>query len=170
MSQPTPDETILGLLAVQPRHGYELLEYFRDSAHLGQVWTLSTSQLYAVLKRLEQQGLTVGREVSSPDAPPRTNYAVTEAGLRKLHEWLEDPHPSSSVRRVRVDFLSRLYIAHLLNLPTNLIIERQRNACRLRYQELIAVRDQTQTEIAELALELMLAQYGAILVWLDRCK
>src|SRR5215510_4981646 len=135
MTQPTPDETILGLLAVQPRHGYELLEFFRDPARLGKVWTLSTSQLYAVLKRLDQQNLTVGREVASPDAPPRIEYALTEAGRQRLGEWLDDPQPSGSIRRVRVDFLSRLYIARLLNLPTAPMVERQPNACRQRYHQ-----------------------------------
>jgi len=53
MATITPDETILGLLAVRERHGYDLLDCFRDPSQLGEVWNLSTSQLYAVLKRLE---------------------------------------------------------------------------------------------------------------------
>ena len=71
MNSLTPDETILGLLALRPRHGYELLDCFHDSSQLGEVWRLSTSQLYAVLKRLESQALTEGHEVLVPDAPTR---------------------------------------------------------------------------------------------------
>ena len=63
MSSITPDETILGLLAVRARHGYELLDCFRDPSQLGEVWKLSTSQIYAVLKRLESQGLTEGQKL-----------------------------------------------------------------------------------------------------------
>ena len=128
-------------------------------------WDLPT-----ILKRLEAQDLTAGREVSSPDAPPRTEYTLTEAGQQRLNQWLDEPLPSPSVRRIRVDFLSRLYVAHLLKRPTDSIIARQRLTCRQRYQELVAERDRTQTGIAALALELMLAQYGAILVWLDTCE
>src|SRR5689334_11085276 len=105
MSQLTPDDVLLGLLAVSPQHGYQLLETFRDPNQLGEVWHLSTSQLYAVLKRLETQGLIVGREVASTDAPTRTEYSLTEAGQRRVREWL-DTEPYASVRRVRVDFLS----------------------------------------------------------------
>ncbi len=84
MAQIPPDETILGLLAVRARHGYELIDCFRDPTQLGEVWQLSTSQLYAVLKRLAAQGLTVGQEVSVPDAPPRIEYTLTESGLARL--------------------------------------------------------------------------------------
>src|ERR1044071_933268 len=115
MGSITPDETILGLLAVRARHGYELLDCFRDSSQLGEVWRLSTSQLYAVLKRLEAQGLTEGHEVTVPDAPTRTEYRLTDAGQDRLHAWLNDLAPSASINRVRVEFLSRLYIARLLD-------------------------------------------------------
>src|SRR5438046_9643489 len=106
MSSLTPDETILGLLAVRDRHGYELLDIFRDHVQLGEVWRLSTSQLYAVLKRLESQGLTEGYEVLVPDAPPRKEYRLTSAGDSRLHAWLTDLTPSASVNRVLVEFLS----------------------------------------------------------------
>src|SRR5579863_8426451 len=109
MSSITPDETILGLLAVRARHGYELLDCFRDASQLGEVWNLSTSQLYAVLKRLESQGLTTGHEVLVPDAPARTEYELTPAGEAHLQAWLDEPSPSASVHRIRIEFLSRLY-------------------------------------------------------------
>ena len=120
MSSITPDETILGILAVRARHGYELMDCFRDPTQLGEVWRLSTSQLYAVLKRLEAQGLTEGREIIVPDAPPRTEYALTSLGEARLDAWLHEPFPSASVHRVRVEFLSRLYVARWLDIkPTS---------------------------------------------------
>jgi DNA-binding PadR family transcriptional regulator len=72
MSALTPDETIVGLLASQPQHGYQLLETFNRPDSLGNVWSLSTSQLYAVLKRLERQGWITGQPLASEIAPPRT--------------------------------------------------------------------------------------------------
>lgn len=51
MSQFTPDETLLGSLAAEARHGYQLLECFHNPAQLGRVWHLSASQLYNVLER-----------------------------------------------------------------------------------------------------------------------
>jgi DNA-binding PadR family transcriptional regulator len=170
MASITPDETILGLLAAQTRHGYELLDCFRDSSQLGEVWNLSTSQLYAVLKRLEQQGLTRGHEVASTDAPTRIEYILTEAGLARLEVWLHNEKPSSSVHRVRVEFLSRLYIARLLNVPTLTIVERQKAVCRQRQAELIVCRDSAEPGIGLLAVELVIAQLDAILRWIDRCE
>ena len=48
-----------GIVAARARHGYQLIDCFRDTAQLGRVWDLSTSQLYAVLKRLEAQVQTM---------------------------------------------------------------------------------------------------------------
>src|SRR5690606_30841054 len=100
MSQLTPDETILGLLEAEARHGYQLLATFQDPSQLGHVWNLSTSQLYAVLKRLDQKGDIRGVEVTPPDAPTRTEYQLTEFGHNRLRAWLYDQQPSPSIRRV----------------------------------------------------------------------
>ncbi|MCQ3929134.1 MAG: hypothetical protein DPW16_01635 [Chloroflexi bacterium] len=170
MSQLTPDEVLLGLLAVQPSHGYQLLEHFRDPARLGQVWNLSTSQLYAVLKRLEQQGLIVGRAIEVIDAPTRTEYTLTTKGKNRFETWLHSPSPSSSVRRVRVEFLSRLYVARLQNRPTAALVGYQKNSCITTHRHLLTQRDQTAPGIGYLAVELQIAQLGAILKWIDRCE
>lgn len=170
MSILTPDETILGFLAADARHGYELLECFRDPAQLGEVWNLSTSQLYAVLKRLDQQGLISGKKIQSETAPTRTQYCLTNAGRERLKNWLDEPHPSASIRRVRVDFLSRLYIARLLNVPTIPIVRRQKATCHAMREELIMQRDQSAPGIGYLALDLVIAQLDAVLLWIGRCE
>ncbi len=166
----TPDETILGLLAAQARHGYHLLACFRDPAQLGSVWELSTSQLYAVLKRLERLNLICGVEITSPDAPARVDYTLTEAGQRRLDDWLDEADPPASIHRVRVEFLSRLYVARLLNRPTTEIVRRQKRACHDRLKALIEERDHTEPGIGLLAVELMVAQLEAIMGWIDRCE
>lgn len=170
MSLLTPDETILGLLAANARHGYELLECFRDPAQLGEVWNLSTSQLYAVLKRLDQQGLIAGRQIQSDSAPTRTEYCLSDAGIERLKSWLDEPQPSASIRRVRVDFLSRLYVARLLNVPTMPIVQRQKFACQTMREELVIQRGQSKPGIGYLALDLVIAQLDAVLLWIDRCE
>ncbi len=63
-----------------PQHGYQLLETFQNPSALGRVWKLSTSQLYAVLKRLHERGFIRGEEALSADAPPRTVYHITLSG------------------------------------------------------------------------------------------
>ena len=170
MSSLTPDETILGLLAVRARHGYELLDCFRDTSQLGEVWRLSTSQLYAVLKRLEVQGLTEGHEVLVPDAPVRTEFRLTDAGDARLQAWLNELFPSASVNRVRVEFLSRLYVARLLDIPTVPLVERQKKACLEKRVELLDCLNNAEPGIGRLTLELVVAQLDVILQWLDRCE
>ncbi|MHB8628492.1 MAG: PadR family transcriptional regulator [Aggregatilineales bacterium] len=170
MSSITPDETILGLLAVRARHGYELLDCFRDPSQLGEVWNLSTSQLYAVLKRLESQGLVEGHAVVMPDAPIRTEYELTPSGETRLQAWLNESAPSASVHRVRVEFLSRLYVARFLDIPTVPIVERQKAVCRKKRTELLVCLEKAEPGIGRLTLELSITQLDAILKWLDRCE
>jgi DNA-binding PadR family transcriptional regulator len=170
MTQLTPDNVLLGLLAAQARHGYQLIDAFRDPAQLGEVWNLSTSQLYAVLKRLAAQGFIVGQEIESADAPKRTEYSLTETGMTRLHLWLHEAQPASSIRHVRVEFLSRLYIARLLNMPTISLVRRQKEACHQKRVELLAQRGLMSPGVGFLALELVIAQLDAVLGWIDRCE
>lgn len=166
----TPDETILGLLAAQARHGYDLLDCFQAGSQLGRVWSLSTSQIYAVLKRLEKRGFIIGQQVASDNAPTRTEYTLTDAGESQLGDWLHEPCPSASIRRVRVEFLSRLYIARELNIPTHAIVENQRAACREKLTQLVDERDSAEHGVDYLALELHISQLQAVLGWIGRCE
>ncbi len=170
MNLPTPDETILGLLAQEPQHGYQILDTFNDPARLGAVWHMSTSQIYAVLKRLEQRGLIAGRQVEVLDAPTRTEYRITEAGRARLRDWLDEPCPSASIRRVRVEFLSRLYVAQLLDLPSADLITGQKAACENEKAHLLEQRHTLAAGIGGLALDLNIAQLDAVLQWMDRCE
>lgn len=170
MSIPTPDETILGLLAVEARHGYDLLDCFHSNTQLGRVWNMSTSQLYAVLKRLQRQEEIVGRQVIVENAPPRTQYHLTEAGRARLMSWLDDPLPSGTIRHIRVEFLSRLYILRMLNLPTQHAVRCQRASCLRERARLAAERQSASPGVGLLAVEFVIEQLDAVLRWLDRCE
>jgi DNA-binding PadR family transcriptional regulator len=78
---------------LQPTHGYQLLEYFRSPSALGRIWTMSASQLYAVLKRLSNEGDIAGKELKVRNAPSRVAYTVTASGEHKLEAWLFDAQP-----------------------------------------------------------------------------
>ncbi len=169
MSALTPDEAILGLLAVQARHGYELLECFRSDQQLGRVWNLSSSQIYAVLKRLERERWIAGRVVTSEHAPPRTEYTLTQAGEQHLLDWLFESQPSPSIRRIRVEFLSRLYVAWQLNLPTEAVVRHQRESCVAQLAQLAEEREHAAPGIDLLTLEFHISQLEAVLRWIQRC-
>lgn len=167
MQKTIPDEVILGLLKDKSSHGYELLERFKSREQLGRVWTMSTSQLYAVLKRLERQGLIRGEEVDDPNAPPRIVYTVTDAGVDRLEDWLKDPQPSVSIHRMRVLFISRLFIASLLQHPLDVIISNQKNVCIKQHQKLVKIRQQASSSVEQLTLDFVIGQLESAIDWLE---
>ena len=169
MNKISPDEVVLGLLAEQPRHGYQLLTHFRESS-LGPIWKLSTSHLYTILKRLERRGEIDGREAGGEHAPIRTEYWLTPSGNRHLRRWLNEPNPSPSTRHIRTAFLSRLYIARLIGEPVEPIIETQKRSCSDYQQTLFTMQQQTNTDIERLSLDLRVSELGAIIEWFDRCE
>ncbi len=167
---PTPDETMLGILAAEAQHGYQLLVHFNAESELGRVWSMSTSQVYAVLKRLEQQGLIAGRKVHSPDAPTRVEYSITPAGQQALEAWLYDPQPSPSIRRVRIEFISRLYVARLLGIPLTEIVQLQHKTCEQQRQRMLTTRSLTSSPVEQLVLDFVIGQLDAALAWIDSCE
>ena len=158
------------MLQAKPAHGYELLERFRSPAHLGRIWTMSTSQLYAVLKRLEEDGAVVGQEVEVPDAPARVEYTVTPKGTQRLEAWLYEPNPSTSIHRIRVMFLSRVYVARLLTLDLNPLIAHQERVCRKQRQQIQAERGKASSAMERLTLDFVNGQLEAALAWLNEFR
>ena len=170
MKRPVPYEVVLGLLSSRPAHGYDLIDCFRSRDQLGRMWTLSTSQLYAVLKRLEDEGAIKGKQVKSSDAPDRIVYSVTKKGEKQLQNWLFDPNPSASIHRIRVLFLSRVYIAQLLGIDAKLIFMYQRSACEAQQLAFLAEKEQADTVFEKLTIDFVLGQLDSALNWLNRCE
>ncbi|RKN46995.1 PadR family transcriptional regulator [Streptomyces hoynatensis] len=86
--------TLLGLLQAGPRHGYDLKRAF--DAHFGQDRPLHYGQVYSTMSRLLKNGLVEveGREPGG--GPERKRYAITDAGVTDLDDWLgrpEKPEP-----------------------------------------------------------------------------
>jgi DNA-binding PadR family transcriptional regulator len=162
-----PDEIILGLLKARPSHGYDLLEVFRSKSYLGQSWTMSTSQLYAVLKRLNREALITGTEIDSPNAPSRVEYAITPHGEAKLLAWLYEPNPSSSIFRIRLLFLSRIFIANLLELPCEEIVSAQIMACEAQKAIFLTRLTSCDSDFVRLTINFVINQLDAATNWLN---
>jgi len=170
MTRLVPDEVILGLLKAQPTHGYDLLSQFQSRDQLGRIWNMSTSQLYAVLKRLEDSGAIEGCQIEVEDAPPRVVYTITESGENQLTAWLLDPDPPTSIHRIRVLFLSRIYIARLLDEPVDQILTRQKKVCEKQLQNLKNEREHVNYLFESLTLDYIIGQLNAVISWLDHCR
>jgi DNA-binding PadR family transcriptional regulator len=106
----SPEFALLGFLIAGPSHGYDLHQRFL--AELGQVWHLSQSQAYAILKRLENRGDISTRVVEQEKLPARQMLRITEGGRRRFFEWLE-LGIGKTARSIRLEFLTRLYFTQL---------------------------------------------------------
>ncbi len=112
----SPEFALLGFLLAGPSHGYDLHQRFE--AELGQVWHLSQSQAYTILKRLETRGDITTQVIEQEKLPARQLLHITAAGRRRFFEWLESGVGKNS-RSIRLEFLTRLYFAQL-HRPENL--------------------------------------------------
>jgi DNA-binding PadR family transcriptional regulator len=93
MAEATRTElAVLGLLAwAGESSGYEL--HTRAARSVGFIWAPARSQLYAVLKRLDADGLVRGRRVKQSDRPDKRLFSLTEAGRSALASWLGRVEP-----------------------------------------------------------------------------
>jgi DNA-binding PadR family transcriptional regulator len=100
---------LLGLLLAKPAHGYDLARRFASGSALGDVIHLSPSHLYALLARLERDGLITGEVHDAGKLPQRRVYRLTPAGEAAVQRWIDEPvsHP----REMRIDFPLKLYLA-----------------------------------------------------------
>ena len=71
----SPEMALLGLLYKEAGHGYDL--HRTVNADLGQVWHLSQSQAYAILKRLEAQGDVSTEKIAQEKLPSRQWTGLT---------------------------------------------------------------------------------------------
>src|SRR5215210_1350084 len=78
---------VLGLLSDGERSGYDLLRTAERS--VGFFWTPAKTQLYAVLRKLVENGFATARRVRQLDRPDKTLYRITDAGLERLRAGLE---------------------------------------------------------------------------------
>jgi PadR family transcriptional regulator AphA len=174
----SPKPVLLGLLMLQPRHGYELHQAF--SQELGWVWHIGRSQLYAQLKQLDEAGLVTARLEPQPNRPPRQVYRLTSEGRAAFLDWVHQPTPY--LRHIRVEFLARLYFYRLLPLPgLEQLVAKQKAVCQAQIErfgrmageaEDDARRRQsfrTRQSFRRLVLEFRQGQLEAVVRWLDRC-
>jgi PadR family transcriptional regulator AphA len=103
----------LGALMSGARHGYEIMQFLGSS--LEATWRLSTSQLYVLLKRLEQEGCLDSCPESQESRPPKRVFNLTSAGRRVFLEWLSTP--VEHVRDFRMEFLCKMFFFDSLSLP-----------------------------------------------------
>jgi DNA-binding PadR family transcriptional regulator len=101
---------LLGLLAQEPRTGYELERALREE--LDSVWRAEYSQIYPMLARLRRAGQVFLRVLGPRRGPRRNLYRITAAGRRELRRWVAGQLPSLPTEKdgllARIAFLEAL--------------------------------------------------------------
>jgi DNA-binding PadR family transcriptional regulator len=81
---------VLACLYERPMHPYEVATTLRQR-HKDDSVRLNFGSLYGVVESLERRGLIEAEETKrSGRLPERTVYAVTDAGLIEMHDWLTE--------------------------------------------------------------------------------
>jgi PadR family transcriptional regulator AphA len=163
---------LLGLLLREPAHGYDLARRFGRGSALGDVVHLSASHLYALLSRLERDGLLVGEVREAGGLPQRRVYRLSEMGRTAVEHWIDQPvsHP----RDMRIDFPLKLYIARDFG-PARVadLIARQRAVFEDYIARLLVEEKPANTDEDAAFIDLMrigrIGRAEAALDWLAQC-
>jgi DNA-binding PadR family transcriptional regulator len=160
---------VLGFLYIQPMHGYDLHKHLQTDLH--ELWHISQSQAYNILKLLEKDGWIYATPQAQEKRPKRALLALTPLGQEAFEHWLYTPSPANA-QAVRRDFITRLYfVSHIdPNLSSRLIQEQARSiqcdreALWARLESLPA-----RQVYNRLGLELRIRQLATIENWLAEC-
>jgi molybdenum ABC transporter molybdate-binding protein len=170
-SQPfTIEHALLGLVRQHPLHGYEIYQRLKTHPTLNMIWNPKQSQVYAMLKKLEQAGFLVATVETQEAYPPRRVLRLTDEGAVALTHWFSRP-----VRRwedVQREFPARLFFAQSsIDDTAHNLVEQQRSVSRTWLTELQQrMRSLTACQSSEwLLIQLRMHQVQGFLNWLDHC-
>lgn len=110
---------LLGLLMAQSQHGYSINEFIEKN--LGQVSGMKRATAYALLERLERDGLVHMDSETAGNYPPRKVYSITPAGRKAFFDLMqelliqtEEPYSAAGIALMFVDWLEPTQVVTLL--------------------------------------------------------
>lgn len=157
---------LLGLLAVGPRHGYDLKQSHDQRLPLAK--PVAYGQVYATLDRLARDGLVVTAATERASGPDRTSYRLTDAGRRRLEEWLDSVEPPAPY--VAGALLVKVMVALFAAGPDRAVayLTAQRAAHVARLRELTAIKTDPAAALADIiAADYAVNHLDADLRWLE---
>lgn len=160
--------TLLGLLAQQPRYGYELRAAFSALAGGRENWEVTPAQIYTTLNRMLKSGLIQVEDTPDGASDERQFFTITSSGMKELKHWFESEESTNPVQDA---FYLKLMISRELPfIETSRLITTQRSAS---YRELHRITSQRSaldphTELARILLmDKAIMHLEADLRWLD---
>lgn len=102
---------ILGLLSEEPLSGYEIKKIV--DMRFSFFWSESFGQIYPQLKKLNEEGLIKEMPLEeSKNGKAIRKYAITDAGIDALKEWLKEPVEKEVVR---YEILLKMYFSNIVS-------------------------------------------------------
>ena len=121
------DFILLGLIGQQPTHAYDLYRRLTVSEDLKTVWTFRQSRLYAVLDKIEKNGLITTHIDDETSLPVRKICTLTTEGEQTFEAWLHSP--VRHINEIRSDFLGKLYFLDQRSVPEREQVIRDQIRC-----------------------------------------
>lgn len=161
---------LLGFVRDGPSYPYQVHRQLEQTAMLHMVWHLKQRQTYALLERLEEEGLLASTTLEQGRRPPRRMLQLTVQGLAAYCRWVVQPVAHG--RAFRQEFMAKLYFAQREGSDTvAALINRQIAACNEwlgAFQRQLAA-DTSADRLDWLVIQFRIGQLEAILTWLDQC-
>lgn len=156
---------ILGLLADEPRSGYDISRAFASS--VVHFWHADQSQI----DRLEADGTISTRVIAQSGRPDRRVHSLTDVGRAELDAWLASP---LEPRRAKDTLLARIFFAAPLGHERVLaLLDEAERAIRADQEALEAL--EVDVDNLDTALKAATLQYGILgarmeLEWVERTR
>ncbi|MEV5570097.1 PadR family transcriptional regulator [Spirillospora sp. NPDC052269] len=155
-------QTLLGLLESRPQHGYDLKRAYDEQ--FGRDRPLHYGQVYATLSRLLKNGLVEVEGVEPGEGPERKRYAITEAGVADVEQWLGKPEEASSY--LQSTLYAKVVLALLTSRDAGEILDVQRTE-HLRVMRELTRRKADGDLVDQLICDHALFHLEADLRWLE---
>ena len=163
--KPITEFVLLGALMSGPMHGYEILRFL--DADLGPAWRVSTSQLYALFKRLESSGIVASTMESQDTRPSKRVFSLNATGKEMFLDWLKQPSPY--VRDLRTEFLAKLFFFQKLSLEGSpSLVQGQIKILEPVGERLIALREEETDPYKRMVFGFRIATLRGWLEWLEK--
>lgn len=165
---------LLGVLAKEPLHGYELKTAFEERA--GGFWNINYGQIYSTLDRLTRDGLVEAETEATDAGRERKVYSITKRGAAELRRWLMQPVERR--RPLRDELFVKLALLDPGEPdPILRLLEDQRQFYLSQMAQLTREKLKLQSEpdggdrlMTDLLIDAALFHAEADLRWLDHCE
>lgn len=163
-TRPATEYALLGALRGGAKHGYEILQFFE--ARFGSAWYVSTSQLYALLKRLENRGWLRSSVEVQETRPSKRVFSLTSEGREAFDQWLFSP--TDHVRDLRVEFLAKLFfIRDLQRGGGRALVQSQAKMLETMKDSLVERRNRAGDQFQRLVLDARIANIASWIAWMQ---